>query len=94
MDGGGCLGTREYFVLLGLVSASSSWRKDWSSFSVISSRVKVGGDVAGEEARAWEIESGVEEALAPVSAEELDDQSQPIVTAEYCFLVMSEAEAR
>ena len=28
VGGGGCLGTRLYFVLLGLASASSSWRKD------------------------------------------------------------------
>lgn len=82
MDGGGCLGMREYFVLLGLVSASSSWRKDWSSFSAISSRVKVGWDIAGEEAEVWGIELGVEEALFLVFAEAVDDQSQPIVTGE------------
>lgn len=35
---GGCLGTRLYLVLLGAVSASSSWKKDWSSLSATSSR--------------------------------------------------------
>jgi len=34
---GGGWGTRLYFVLLGRTSASSSWRKDWSSCSASSS---------------------------------------------------------
>jgi hypothetical protein len=36
--GGGCLGTRLYFVLLGEVSASSSCKNDWNSLSATSSR--------------------------------------------------------
>lgn len=40
--GGGCLGTRLYFVLLGRVSASISCKKDCNSCSASSSRVKEG----------------------------------------------------
>ena len=54
---GGGRGTRLYFVLLGWMSAESSSRNEWSSFSAISSResgVEGGGvgvcsgDVCGE----------------------------------------------
>lgn len=68
------MGTRLYFVLLGLASASSSSRKDCSSFSSISSRLR-GGDMD----EGFGVVSGVGEALFEVSVDEFDDQSQPIM---------------
>lgn len=77
--GGGCLRTRLYLVLLGFASASSSLRKDWSSFSAISSRVRgAEGDGVGEEAEDCEVGS---KALpsAGATGEEVEDHSHPIV---------------
>ena len=70
-----------YFVLLGLVSASNSWRKECSSLSATSSRVGGGEDC-------WEVGGscglGCEDEVALASDEETAavvdvDQSQPIV---------------
>ena len=40
VDDGAALGMREYFVLLGFVSAAISWRNDCNSCSATSSRDK------------------------------------------------------
>lgn len=85
---GGCRGTRLYFVLLGRVSASISWRKDCSSFSASSSLVKgfegvlwsgaAGGAAAdcGEDVVfSWAEEGAASEGL---------DQSQPIANVSGC----------
>jgi hypothetical protein len=84
VGGGGCLGIRLYLVLLGLASASSSSRKDRSSLSAISSRVRGVDweDVGGEEADDGSgMGFGVEETLFSVGAvdDEVEDQSQPIL---------------
>ena len=87
---GRVLGTRENFVLLGFMSASSSERKERSSWSAISSRLR-GAEGEGVDIEDWNCGegSGFDEALFSVSAEELeDDQSQPIVRVESLLLLL------
>ena len=84
--GGGCLGTRLYFVLLGFASASSSLRKDWNSLSAISSRVKGAEDKAGDGEENEGCEAGFDALLSVDAAdEEVEDHGQPIVISRLCW---------
>jgi len=57
-EDGAALGMREYFVLLGFVSAAISWRKDCNSCSAISSR-----DRGFEDGVFWGVGRGSEDVL-------------------------------
>ena len=83
--GGGERPTREYFVLEGRASASSSWRKEWNSFSAISSLERGfegaasgtgwGGDGTLSFRSGGKVDEGVVEEDAGVDV----DHSQPIL---------------
>lgn len=92
--GGGCFGMREYFVLLGLASASSSSKKERSSFSAISSRLRGAEDEALVDGTAGGCGVEVEDALSSFDGDEADvaGQSQPILNVGV-ELVLGDSEA-
>ena len=86
---------REYLVVLGFVSASSSSRKDRNSFSATSSRVRVVVDGGLVDGASGGCEMEVDDRLSSFDDDGADaeDHSQPILNVEIQPVVKeSEAE--